>query len=158
MILMAASLGVRVSEIACLCLEDFDWERGAVRFRQHKNRKVLWMPLSRPLIEALASYLQNERPRSSVQRAVFLRRNTPWGALTPGGLAGAISKRMHAAGVAGSGHQLRHGFASELLRVGVKFSTLQELLGHSHISSTRVYTKIDLAQLREVAENDAEDY
>jgi len=65
---------------------------------------------------------------------------------------------MHAAGVAASGHQLRHGFASELLRVGVNFSTLQELLGHSHISSTRVYTKIDLVQLREVAENDAEDY
>ena len=158
MILMAASLGVRASEIASLRLEDFDWKREAVRFRQHKNRKVLWMPLSRPLIEALASYLQNERPRSSAQRAVFLRLNTPWGALTPGGLAGAISKRMHAAGIAASGHQLRHGFASELLRVGVNFSTLQELLGHSHISSTRVYTKIDLVQLREVAENDAEGY
>ena len=158
MILMAASLGVRASEIACLCMEDFDWKRGAVRFRQHKNRKLLWMPLSRPLIEALASYLQDERPRSSVQRAVFLRLNAPWGALTAGGLAGVISKRMHAARIAGSCHQLRHGFASELLRVGTKYSTLQELLGHSHISSTRVYTKIDLVQLREVAENDADDY
>jgi site-specific recombinase XerD len=78
--------------------------------------------------------------------------------LTPRGLAGVISKRMRAAGIAASGHQLRHGFASELLRVGVNYSTLQELLGHSHISSTQVYTKIDLVQLREVAENDAEDY
>lgn len=158
MILIAASLGVRASEIASLCLEDFDWKREAVRFRQHKNQKVLWMPLSRPLIEALASYLQNERPKNSTQRAVFLRLNTPWGALTSGGLSGAISKRMHAAGIAASGHQLRHSFASELLRVGVNFSTLQELLGHSHISSTRVYTKIDLVQLREVAENDAVGY
>jgi len=158
MILMAASLGVRANEIAGLCLEDFDWKRGAVRFRQHKNRKVLWMPLSRPLIEALVSYLQDERPRSSAQRGVFLRLNTPWGALTAGGLAGVISNRMHAAGIAGSCHQLRHGFASELLRVGIKYSTLQELLGHSHISSTRVYTKIDLVQLREVADNDADDY
>ncbi len=158
MILMAASLGVRASEIASVNLEDFDWKRGAVRFMQHKNRKLLWMPLSRPLIEALASYLQNERPRSSSQRAIFLRLNTPWGPMTPGGLAGVISKRMHAAGIAGSGHQLRHGFASELLRVGINFSTLQELLGHSHISSTRVYTKIDLIQLREVADNNAKDY
>jgi site-specific recombinase XerD len=157
-ILMAASLGVRASEIASLCLEDFDWKREAVRFQQHKNRKVLWMPLSLPLIEALASYLQNERPKNCAQRAVFLRLNTPWGALTPGGLAGTISKRMHAAGIAASGHQLRHGFASELLRVGVNFSTLQELLGHSHISSTQIYTKIDLAQLREVAGTDAEGY
>ena len=42
--------------------------------------------------------------------------------------------------------------------MGTPFSTLQELLGHTHISSTQVYTKIDLAQLREVADNDAEGY
>jgi site-specific recombinase XerD len=119
---------------------------------------MLWMPLSNPLVEALASYLQTERPQASAQRCVFLRLNTPWEPLTPSGLAGAISKRLHAAGIKGSGHQLRHAFASELLRVGVNFSTLQELLGHSHISSTRVYTKIDLVQLREVADNDADDY
>jgi integrase/recombinase XerD len=158
MILMAASLGVRASEIASLRMEDFDWKRGVVRFRQQKNRKLLWMPLSRPLIKALASYMQEERPRNTAQRAVFLRLNTPWEPLTASGLADVISNRMHAAGIAGSCHQLRHGFAGELLRVGIKYSTLQELLGHSHISSTRAYTKIDLAQLREVADNDAENY
>jgi integrase/recombinase XerD len=158
LILMAATLGVRASEIASLSFEDFDWKRGAVRFMQHKNRKLLWMPLSRPLVEALASYLKNERPRNSAQRVVFLRLCAPWAALTPRALAGVISKRMQAAGIAASGHQLRHGFASELLRLGVNFSTLQELLGHSHLSSTQIYTKIDLVQLREVAENDSSDY
>ena len=64
---------------------------------------------------------------------------------------------MRRAGIRGSGHELRHAFASELLRSGISFSTLQELLGHSHFSSTQVYTKIDLVQLREVANNDAED-
>jgi site-specific recombinase XerD len=158
MVLMAASLGVRASEIAGLCLEDLDWRKAAVRYKQRKNRKILWLPLSRPLIEALASYLENERPRNRAQRTVFLRLTAPWEALTPGALAGIIGKRMRAAGIAASGHWLRHGFASELLRVGVNFSTLQELLGHSHISSTQIYTKIDLVQLREVAENDAEYY
>jgi len=157
-ILMAASLGVRANEIAALCLEDLDWRKAAVRYEQRKNRKVLWLPLSRPLIEALASYLENERPRDSVSRAVFLRLTAPWEALTPTTIASIIGKRMRAAGIAASGHWLRHGFASELLRVGVNFSTLQELLGHSHISSTQIYTKIDLVQLREVAENDAEYY
>jgi site-specific recombinase XerD len=158
MVLMAASLGVRASEIASLMLEDLNWRKAAVRYEQRKNRKILWMPLSRPLIEALASYLENERPQNSEQRTVFLRLNAPWGALTPSALAGVISKRMRAAGITASGHWLRHGFASELLRVGVNFSTLQELLGHSHIASTQIYTKIDLVQLREVAENDAEYY
>lgn len=77
MILMAASLGVRASEIAGLGLEDLDWQRGVVRFQQVKNRKILWLPLSRPLVEALASYLQNERPKSTAQRTVFLRINPP---------------------------------------------------------------------------------
>lgn len=157
-ILMAASLGVRASEIALLHLEDLDWRKAVVRYRQPKSRKILWLPLSPPLVEALASYLKNERPRNNAQRIVFLRLNAPWEALTPRALAGVISKRMRAAGIAASGHQLRHGFASELLRLGVNFSTLQELLGHSHFSSTQIYTKIDLVQLREVAENDAQDY
>lgn len=157
-ILMAAGLGVRASEIALLRLEDLDWRKATVRYRQPKSRKILWLPLSRPLVQALASYLKNERPRNCAQRIVFLRLNAPWGALTPRAIAGVISKRMKAAGIAASGHQLRHGFASELLRLGVDFSTLQELLGHSHLSSTQIYTKIDLVQLREVAENDSEDY
>lgn len=158
MILMAASLGVRASEIAGLRLEDLDWKQGVVRFQQVKSRKELWMPLSRLLVEALASYLENERPQSPAQRTVFLRLNTPWEPLTPRAVSGVIGKRMHQAALSASGHQLRHAFASELLRVGVNFPTLQELLGHSHFTSTQIYTKIDLVQLREVAENDAEDY
>jgi integrase/recombinase XerC len=64
---------------------------------------------------------------------------------------------MRRAGIQGSGHGLRHSFAGEVLRSGVSFTTLQELLGHSHFTSTQVYTKIDLVQLREVANNDAEE-
>jgi len=158
MILMAAGLGVRANELANLCLEDLDWKKGAVRFKQSKNGKLLWLPLSGPLIGALSSYLQNERPNDSASRNVFLRLDAPWEPLTPAGVAGAIRKRMRAAQIAGSGHQLRHSFAGELLRVGVNFSTLQELLGHSHITSTQIYAKIDLKQLREVAESDGENY
>jgi site-specific recombinase XerD len=113
--------------MAGLCLEDIDWKAGVVRFKQSKNQKLLWLPLSRPLIEALASYIETERPSKSIHRNVFLRLNVPWEPLTPGGLAGTISRRMHTAAIAGSCHQLRHSFASELLRVGTSFSTLQEL-------------------------------
>jgi integrase/recombinase XerD len=157
-ILMAASLGMRAGEIAALCLEDIDWRNASVCCHQPKSRKILRLPLSRPLIEALASYLEKERPKNSEQRTVFLRLNAPWEALTPSGLAGVISIRMRAAGIAASGHWLRHSFAGELLRVGVNYSTIQELLGHSHFSSTQIYTKIDMVQLREVAENDSENY
>jgi site-specific recombinase XerD len=65
---------------------------------------------------------------------------------------------MQKAGLRASAHQLRHAFAGELLKTGIAYSTLQELLGHRQITSTQVYTKIDLSQLREVADNDAREY
>ena len=155
-ILMAASLGVRASEIAALCLQHIDWVRAVVSFPAIKNKDILPLPLSRPLIEALADYLKNERPAGSSCRNVFLALTPPLEPLSPCAVSMLISRRMRKAGIKGSGHCLRHSFASELLRSGVSFPTLQGLLGHSRFSSTLIYTKIDLAQLRELANNDAE--
>jgi integrase/recombinase XerD len=129
-----------------------------VSFAQIKNRRVLHLPLSWPLVKALADYLKNERPRHCPYRQVFLRRTAPLEPLTPASVSQLMAIRMRQAGLRASGHQLRHAFACELLRVGTSFSTLQELLGHTHITSTQVYTKIDLRQLREVADNDGQDY
>jgi site-specific recombinase XerD len=156
-ILVAASLGVRASEIAELRLQDLEWSHAAVAIPAIKGKSILRLPLSRPLIEALADYLKNERPAGSPYRNVFLSLTPPFRPLTWRSVSMLIVRRMRRARIKASGHQLRHGFASEVLRCGVPFSTLQELLGHSHYSSTRVYTKIDLTQLREVAVNDAED-
>ncbi|MBI3658700.1 MAG: tyrosine-type recombinase/integrase [Acidobacteria bacterium] len=155
--LMAASLGVRASEIAALCLEDLDWAQAVVTFPPVKGNNDLPLPLSRPLIEALADYLKNERPSPSPHRNVFLGLTPPWGPLAPGSVSCLMGRIMRRIGIRGSGHKLRHAFASELLKSGIAFSTLQELLGHSRFTSTEVYTKIDLAQLRQVAINDAED-
>ena len=157
-VLLAASLGVRASEIAGLRLEDVNWKQGVVRFAQIKNRRLLHLPLAWPLVKALADYLKTERPRPSPYRHVFLRRKAPHRPLTPRTVSDLITRRMRQSGIQASGHQLRHAFAGELLRIGTPFSTLQELLGHAHISTTQIYTKIDLAQLREVAVNDAENY
>jgi site-specific recombinase XerD len=156
-ILMAASLGVRASEIAALCLEHLDWIQAVVCFPPIKGKNDLPLPLSRPLIEALADYLKNERPAHSHYRNVFLSLNPPFSPLSPAAVSCLINRRMHRSGIRGSGHGLRHAFASELLKSGIPFSTLQQLLGHSDFTSTQVYTKIDLVQLREVASNDAED-
>jgi site-specific recombinase XerD len=73
-VLLAASLGVRASEIAGLRLEDLDWKRDVARFIQPKNRHVLHLPLSWSLVKALADYLKNERPHPSPYRHVFLGR------------------------------------------------------------------------------------
>jgi site-specific recombinase XerD len=157
-LLMAATLGVRSGEIARLRLEDIHWRNQRVRFRQSKTENLLHLPLSRPLVEALADYIKNERPSDSPYREVFLRFYPPRTPLRPEAVSGLIARRMQRAGLRASAHQLRHAFANELLKTGIAYSTLQELLGHRHFNSTQVYTKIDLAQLREVADNDARKY
>jgi integrase/recombinase XerD len=156
-ILVVASLGVRVSEIAALCLDHLDWLQAMVSFPPIKGKNVLRLPLFRPLIEALADYLKNERPAGSPCRNVFLTLTPPFKPLVVQSVSSLIGRRMRRAAIQGSAHGLRHGFAGEVLRSGVPFSTLQELLGHSHFTSTQAYTKIDLVQLQEVANNDAED-
>jgi site-specific recombinase XerD len=155
--LMAASLGMRASEIAALCLEDLDWAQAVISFPPVKGKNDLPLPLSRPLIEALTDYLKNERPVRRGYRHVFLGLTPPFGPLAPSAVSTVMGRIMRRAGIRGGGHKLRHAWASELLKSGITFTTLQELLGHSHWASTQVYTKIDLLQLREVAQTDAED-
>lgn len=155
--LLAATLGVRAGEIANLRLEDLDWTQQTVRFRQEKTANILYLPLSPSLIRALAAYLQKERP-ATAYRQVFLRLTAPKRPLEAGSVSNVIRKRMRQAGIRGSAHGLRHAFAQELLRTGVRFSTLQELLGHRQFTSTQIYAKLDLARLAEVADNDAENY
>jgi site-specific recombinase XerD len=156
-ILTAASLGVRVGAIAALKLEDLDWVKAVVSFPPIKRNGVLSLPLSRPLITALADYLKNERRAGTPYCNVFLSVRPPFKPLSRQAVTLLILRRMHQAGIRASAHWLRHAFAGEALRSGISFSILQEILGHSHFSSTQIYTKIDLARLREVANNDAED-
>lgn len=156
-ILTAASLGVRVGAIAALNLEDLNWVQAVASFPPIKRNDVLPLPLSRPLMTALADYLKNERRAGAPYRNVFLSVRPPFRPLSRQAVTLLILRRMHNAGIRASAHWLRHAFAGEALRSGIAFSTLQELLGHSHFSSTQIYTKIDLARLREVADNDAED-
>lgn len=157
-ILMVSSLGLRCCEVALLRLQDVAWKQQVLRLEQIKNRSFLRLPLSRPLIEALVDYLKNERPKNSPYRNVFLRLTAPRRPLSAGSVSELIRRKMRQAAIPGSGHQLRHAFAAELLHSGIRFSTLQELLGHRHFTSTQIYTKIDLAQLQEVAENDGQKY
>ena len=157
MILAAATLGIRAAEIAALSLDSLDWDQAVASFPPIKREGDLPLPLSRPLIEALADYLKNERPAGSPYRNVFLSLKPPFDPLSPKTVSLVILVRLRRAGIRGSAHWLRHAFAGELLKSGVSFSILQELLGHGNWSSTQIYTKIDLAQLREVANNDAEE-
>ncbi len=73
-------------------------------------RHVVHLPLSWPLVKALADYLENERPADSSYRNVFLGLTAPRRPLTPGSVSMLMARRMRQAGIRASGHQLRHAF------------------------------------------------
>lgn len=145
--------GLRVSELTGLDLLDADLESGFVRV-VGKGRKERVVPMGGLAVHALRAYLS--AGRGSLVRgapslsgsALFLNAR---GARISRQSVFAIVRRLGAAvGLEDlHPHTLRHSYATHLLEGGADLRTLQELLGHSDISTTQIYTHVDLRHIRE---------
>ncbi len=144
--------GMRISELTGLDVQDVDLEENEVRVHG-KGGKERLVPLGSQAAAALERYLKWARPRlikSGAERAVFLNR---LGArLTRQGCWKIILGHADRAGLSGlmTPHTLRHSFATHLLENGADLRSIQELLGHSSISTTQIYTHVSREQLREI--------
>jgi len=145
---MLYGCGLRVSELAGLDLDDVDRAEGWLRVRG-KGRKERQVPLPRKASEALERYL-SERPVVSGERAVFL--NHRRGRLTDRGIRGIV--KLYSTLLAGDSsihpHSFRHAYATHLLADGADLRAIQELLGHSRLSTTQKYTQVSLTDLMAV--------
>ena len=145
------STGARVSEACSLDLAALDLEEGIVRLLGKGNKERL-SALGSYAIEALRDYLplRREKAQHVDTEAVFL--NNRGGGLSDRSMRRILKKRLLEAGLPSnvSPHTLRHSFATHLLRGGAGLRDVQELLGHSSVNTTQIYTKISPAQLREV--------
>ncbi|MBQ1082762.1 site-specific tyrosine recombinase XerD [Nocardiopsis sp. B62] len=150
--------GARVSEAVGLDVDDVadavdaGGPVGLVRFRG-KGGKERLVPLGSYARRALAGYLTLVRPVLAASGrggpALFL--NTRGGRLTRQGgwvLLSAVAERAGVEGV--SPHTLRHSFATHLIDGGADIRVVQELLGHSSVTTTQVYTLVTVERLREV--------
>lgn len=140
--------GLRVSELAGVDLDDLDRSEAWIRVRG-KGRKVRQVPLTGKAAEALERYL-SQRPVVRDQRAVFL--NHRGARLTTRGIRGIV--KMYATALSGDPsihpHSFRHAYATHLLADGADLRAIQELLGHSRLSTTQKYTKVALTDLMAV--------
>jgi integrase/recombinase XerC len=133
------SAGLRSAEAVGLDLADVDFEREALHIRG-KGDKERVVPLGEEAAHHLARYLREARPklaRSAVD-AVFLS---------------ARGRRLDTSMVrrlVRHPHRLRHAFATHLLEGGADLRTIQELLGHSSLSTTQIYSHVDAQRLRRV--------
>lgn len=151
MIELAYSCGLRSEEVITLDIGalDFDSEQISVVGKGSRHRRL---PVGEPAQRAVEDYLRRGRPSladDATEPALFISRNGR--RLSPSDVARRLSVRVREAATASgiSPHALRHSFATHLLEGGADLRTIQELLGHSSISTTQVYTHLDAARLRD---------
>jgi integrase/recombinase XerD len=153
-LLLLVRLGLRAGDVAALCLEDIDWHQGTLAVKG-KSRRASRLPLPQEVGDAILAYLPC-RPRTSRgSDRVFLRVAPPRGPITGSAVTGVAAKALRGAGVVSpsrGAHVLRHTAASELIRKGASLDQVRLILRHRDPETTRLYAKIDLALLRQVAQ------
>jgi integrase/recombinase XerD len=158
-ILLFAVYGMRVGEVHSLRLENLDWEKELIYVTRPKPQRRQSYPLSYTVGEAILRYLKAVRPRVS-KREVFLTLKAPFHVLSNGGLYDIVGDRLRALGVSlkhYGPHSLRHACATRLLAEGLSMKEIGDHLGHRKMDTTRVYAKVDIVGLRQVADFDLGD-
>ncbi|HET8639855.1 MAG TPA: tyrosine recombinase XerC [Solirubrobacterales bacterium] len=151
MLELAYSCGLRCEEIVNLNADSLDFESEQLRVLG-KGGKERLLPVGEPAQKALRRYTERARRALSVdpaETALFLSKNGR--RLSSSDVTRRLELWVREAALAGgiSPHSLRHSFATHLLEGGADLRTIQELLGHSSISTTQVYTRVDAARLRD---------
>lgn len=155
-LLLFALYGLRASEVSRLKLEDINWELDRLCILRSKHRGRQAYPLLPIVGNAVARYLKKYRP-SSEHREVFLTVIPPFRPLSRGALYYVTRKRLDTLGIRAAHlgpHSLRHACATHLAMDGFSLKEIGDHLGHRSSSATRIYAKVDLSALREVADFD----
>ncbi|MEN8251701.1 MAG: tyrosine-type recombinase/integrase [Bacteroidota bacterium] len=151
-ILLAARLGLRASDITNLKFRDIQWERNNIRIRQYKTDNTLELPLLPEVGNAMIDYLKYGRPVSDDPH-VFLVARSPYNPMSGSGV-GTIVQNAFAAAEIDTGnrkhgpHALRHSLAGFLLENRVTLPVISEVLGHEKSESTKYYLRVDLNSLK----------
>jgi site-specific recombinase XerD len=150
MLELAYSCGLRAEEVIKLNVDspDFDGERLRIEGKGAKTRLV---PMGEPAQAALRRYLERGRHAllgAGSENALLLSKSGR--RLHPSDVRRRLQRWVREAAIAGgvSPHALRHSFATHLLEGGADLRTIQELLGHSSLSTTQVYTQVEPSWLQ----------
>ncbi|RVW03177.1 site-specific tyrosine recombinase XerD [Rhodococcus spongiicola] len=145
------STGARISEAVGLDIDDIDGQSRSVLLRG-KGGKERVVPVGRPAIAAIDAYLVRGRPGLVTKGTPALFLNARGGRLSRQSAWQVLHDAAEKAGISVgvSPHTLRHSFATHLLDGGADVRVVQELLGHSSVTTTQLYTMVTAGALREV--------
>ena len=152
-ILLGVVMGLRGCDVSNLKLGDIDWRQGEIRITQSKTGKLLVLPLTQDVGEALQDYILNARPKSPLAH-VFLRLIAPSLPFASGRSPGYIyinyRKRLGLPTIGGL-HALRRALGRNLVTSGTPVTTVAQVLGHSDITNTKQYIALDTTHLKACA-------
>ncbi|MEM5867627.1 MAG: tyrosine-type recombinase/integrase [Candidatus Aenigmatarchaeota archaeon] len=145
MVMMLYSSGLRLSELINLKVEDLELKEKIGWVRTGKGEKDRAFIISEKVLEKLEKFIVGKNPSDYL----FNGRN---GKLSPRAIQKIVSNAAKKAGIAKkvSPHTLRHSFATHLLESGENIRKIQELLGHSSLNTTQVYTHISIEEIKKV--------
>ncbi len=143
------SSGLRVSELVGLSLKDYNAQVREVRVFGKGNKQRV-VPVGSKAIERMTEYLNIRDQFAPSDDAIFL--NKYGKRITTRAVEQNISKLCEKAGIIShvNPHKFRHSFATELLQGGADLRVVQEMLGHSSLAATQVYTHLDIEHLKEI--------
>ncbi len=148
----ALDLGLRSGEIASLKISDIDWRAGTVTLKGTKTQRQDILPLPMETGQALADYLQHERPLSTSHSVFVMHRGNHDQGMTAGAVRGVIGWAYRRIGLRHTrSHALRHAFACNLVEHGSSLKEVADLLRHRSLNSTLIYAKLDTPKLAAVA-------
>lgn len=158
-ILLAATTGLRQSDIAKLKLSDVDWAIGEIRIVQRKTGQMLTLPLTTDVGEALMDYILNGRVTALGRPQyeddhVFLTTIAPYKAFENARTIGYIytARRKKAGFHQNNGmHALRRAVGRDIITAGIPITTVSQVLGHKNIDASIPYVAVDTANLKECA-------
>lgn len=144
------STGLRASELAALTPADVDLEEGLVRVRAGKGSKTRVVPLGRIAARWIARHLATSRRDAGIDEPLFvsahghmLRRNSLSYLVRHWAAKSRLTKRITC-------HSFRHACATHMLRGRAGLRHIQELLGHARLSTTQIYTHVNIQDLKRV--------
>lgn len=146
--------GMRVSECVNLTLRDVDFSIGTVLVKG-KGNKERYIPFGSYARDALKQYMKKGREElltKSRQETDVIFLNNRGRPLTARGVRTILNKMVEKASLTihVHPHKIRHTFATHLLNEGADLRSVQELLGHEHLSSTQIYTHVTKDHLRKI--------
>ena len=145
--LIAANLGLRTSDILSLTMDNFNWRSNELRIIQIKTNEPLSLPITKQIGEAVIDYWKNGRP-DTVAKEIFVQHTLPF-------VYHIFNKYCNASGIKipykrqHGLHSLRHSLASRLLEKDIPVNVIGNILGHVDSNSAKNYIRIDIEKLRQ---------